>query len=168
MYMPNDIIVEQGEIIHRLYIIIRGKVRVSLKEGFSRMVISEIGVGGFFGESAMLSDGAVPQQNTVKSIDFCELLYIAKGTYDNMVHKFGLQNTVEQSLNTESKRRTARIRWKRAIAQVRAVNRLKTVNLVVSDTTDLLEELEDGNVENVTKSLFDEAHSPVEQIHIDE
>ena len=88
VYMPQDRIIREGDVINRMYIIIRGVVQVSIKTGGTRLIIAELDEGQFFGESTMLSDKLVEQKHTIIAVEFCELLYFMKSTISG-IHEIG-------------------------------------------------------------------------------
>jgi CRP-like cAMP-binding protein len=136
VFMPKDVIVWEGDVIDRLYIVLRGGVTVSVRHGYTRLVIAELKEGAFFGETAMLASDPIAQQHTVRTNGFCEVLFLTKGMYEEMMLKYQLNTSLGYILAAESKKREIRMRWKKAIAQVRAVNRLRRASTAPTDLDD--------------------------------
>jgi CPA1 family monovalent cation:H+ antiporter len=71
-YLPGDIIIGQGEHGDSLYIVVRGRVRVSHAENGNSQTIADLVVGDFFGEMALL--GGHVRQATVTALHTSTLL----------------------------------------------------------------------------------------------
>ncbi|MBI2785351.1 MAG: cyclic nucleotide-binding domain-containing protein [Legionella longbeachae] len=74
-YKPEELVIEQGEIGDKLYIIIRGTVLVSVKTpsmGWKR--INTLGAGDVFGEIAILRN--IPRTARISTITACQFLNI--------------------------------------------------------------------------------------------
>ena len=65
VYLPNDIIVSEGQIIKHMFIVTKGNVMISIKPAFSRIVLTTLVEGKFFGENSVLSHNDVEQTATV-------------------------------------------------------------------------------------------------------
>jgi len=124
IFMPTDVIIAEGTTSSTLYIIVRGKVKLTIQSGFFRVTMMELEEGAFFGESGILADSAVKQMASVRAIGYCELLTISKHTYDEMRTLFPMSNMAHEDLKKAMKSRKARAMWKQAFMKVKAVNRL--------------------------------------------
>lgn len=74
-YKSEELVIEQGEVGDKLYIIIRGTVLVSIKTqsmGWKR--INTLGVGDVFGEIAILRN--IPRTARISTITACQFLTI--------------------------------------------------------------------------------------------
>jgi cAMP-dependent protein kinase regulator len=85
-YMPEELIIEQGEIGDRLFIIIKGTVQVSIKTLTSEWQrITTLGPGEVFGEIAILRN--IPRTARISAITACQCLTINAqdflGVYQN-------------------------------------------------------------------------------------
>lgn len=75
-YKPDEIVIEQGEIGDKLYIIIKGTVQVFIKTqsmGWKR--ISSLGPGDAFGEIAILRN--IPRTARITTSTACQFLTIS-------------------------------------------------------------------------------------------
>ncbi|KTC90675.1 cyclic nucleotide-binding domain-containing protein [Fluoribacter dumoffii] len=74
-YRPEEIVIEQGEVGDKLYIIIRGSVQVSVKTqsmGWKR--VNTLGAGDVFGEIAILRN--IRRTARISTITACQFLTI--------------------------------------------------------------------------------------------
>ncbi|MCE0724585.1 MULTISPECIES: cyclic nucleotide-binding domain-containing protein [Legionella] len=79
-YKPEEIVIEQGEIGDKLYIIIRGTVQVSIKTqsmGWKR--INTLGAGDVFGEIAILRN--IRRTARISTITACQFLTISASDF---------------------------------------------------------------------------------------
>jgi len=136
IYVPNDVIVRKIGADRRLYILIRGKVRIFLCERARRgsdpsegeekknplFFLTDLVCGNFFGERAMLDGVSSDQEKnqTAIAVTYSELLYISKESFTQLVEQFHLEDTVKEIKKTYQARR-AKMRWRVAIAIVRVV-----------------------------------------------
>ena len=75
-YKPEELVIEQGEIGDKLYIVIKGTVLVSVKTqsmGWKR--INTLGPGDVFGEIAILRN--IPRTARISTITSCQFLTIS-------------------------------------------------------------------------------------------
>lgn len=145
LHLPNDVVVKRIGEDERLYIVIRGKVRLFLVSSdqrrrsvisreeletkevakVERLFLSDLYCGNYFGERAMI--GSLADKNekrqTAVAVTHSELLYITKEIFIQLVEKFRLQKIVEGVVRTYRSRK-ARTLWRVAIAKVRVVVRL--------------------------------------------
>lgn len=54
-YAPGEQIIKRGDIEHRMYIILHGKVEISINDGIKKVVLSELGRKEFFGEISLFT-----------------------------------------------------------------------------------------------------------------
>ena len=98
-YEPGEVIVRQGEIGDRFYVIVKGRVHVLRDE--SR--IAELGPGEHFGEVALLED--VPRTATVRAAQPTDLLCVGRGDFAAVARsltllKAGLHDSAQKRLNS--------------------------------------------------------------------
>ena len=75
VYRPEEIVIEQGEVGDRLYIIIKGSVHVSVKtSSMGWKHINTLGVGDVFGEIAILRN--IRRTARIVTITACQFLTI--------------------------------------------------------------------------------------------
>lgn len=77
-YSAGQRIVSAGEAGHCMYVILKGKVRVSSKNGAEDVELALLGPTNFFGEVALVDDG--PRSADVTAVEDCELLSITRMT----------------------------------------------------------------------------------------
>ncbi|MEM5948161.1 cyclic nucleotide-binding domain-containing protein [Spirochaetia bacterium 38H-sp] len=81
---PGDYIIRAGEIGLDMFFINRGSVEVvSADESVRYAVLSE---GQFFGEMALVLQA--PRTATVRSLEYCDLYRLDKGTFDNILIRY--------------------------------------------------------------------------------
>ena len=84
VYMPNDVIITQGEFGRELFIVSKGEVRVQkLDENHPAVRLKD---GSFFGEIALLME--VERTRTVVAATICELCILEKGLFDHILGEF--------------------------------------------------------------------------------
>ncbi|MEM1157997.1 MAG: cyclic nucleotide-binding domain-containing protein [Verrucomicrobiota bacterium] len=71
-YTANEVVFEQGEEGHGMYVVVEGKVKISTRNGSGDKLLAELGNGQFFGELALL-DGA-PRTATATAKEACRLI----------------------------------------------------------------------------------------------
>ncbi len=71
-------ILSAGDAGHCMYVILRGSVRVTAKNGGNDLELAVLSPGDFFGEVALVDDG--PRSADVTAVDDCELLCITRMT----------------------------------------------------------------------------------------
>ena len=76
---PGEVIYSEGYIGERvIYLIADGKIELSTRCDEKKVVISTLGRGEFFGETALLSADE-PRGNTAKALTFCQLTVVPAG-----------------------------------------------------------------------------------------
>jgi len=146
IYVPNDVIVQNIGDDERLYILIRGKVRLFVntvdhragkgsaldaQKTESVLFSTDLQCGNFFGERAMLGpeiqksfeNSRYEKKQRAVAVTFSELLFISKESFATLVETHSLEQTVEKIRATYRSRRAC-MRWRVAIVQVRVVVRL--------------------------------------------
>jgi CRP/FNR family transcriptional regulator, cyclic AMP receptor protein len=73
-YKNNERIITAGEIEKRMYIIIDGKVEITLSDGNQKIKVAILGKGDFFGEISIFSNR--PRSANVTAIGDIKLAYI--------------------------------------------------------------------------------------------
>lgn len=77
-------IFERGEIGDRLYVILEGKVRISLEmAGMGEESLALLGPGDAFGEMALLDES--PRSAAARAHEACRLLTISKDHFDDLL-----------------------------------------------------------------------------------
>ena len=86
---PGTIIIKQGEIGDKFYLLQEGEVEVILEqiteEGYKEIKLAELGSGSYFGEIALLKN--VPRTATVKAKTACKLLWLDKENFLEIFRK---------------------------------------------------------------------------------
>lgn len=76
-YLPDEVIIRQGDEGSELYVIESGRVAVSVGDsGAAERLLSHLGPGDFFGEMSLLV--GEPRKATVRAVTECELLVVNK------------------------------------------------------------------------------------------
>jgi small-conductance mechanosensitive channel len=84
LYAPGEVIVRQGEAGAEMFVILRGRVAVTVGHaGSPKLSVTELGPGAFFGEMSLLS--GAPRAATVQAVDECELLAIGVATFRQLL-----------------------------------------------------------------------------------
>jgi CRP/FNR family cyclic AMP-dependent transcriptional regulator len=73
-YKHNERIITSGEVEKRMYIIIEGKVEITLSDGSQKIKVAVLGKGDFFGEISIFSNR--PRSANVSAIGDIKLAYI--------------------------------------------------------------------------------------------
>jgi CRP/FNR family transcriptional regulator, cyclic AMP receptor protein len=73
-YKNNERIITSGEVERRMYIIVEGKVEITLTDGNLRVKVATLGRGDFFGEISIFSNR--PRSANVSAIGDVKLAYI--------------------------------------------------------------------------------------------
>ncbi len=55
-YEPDQKIISRGDVERRMYIILEGKVEISINDGIKKVVLSTLGKRDFFGEMSLFID----------------------------------------------------------------------------------------------------------------
>ena len=85
-YLPGDVIIGEGEHGDALYIIARGRVRVSQSATNNELVLADLAAGDFFGEMALLGDHV--RRATVTALHACTLLRLTAQDVTEMSQHF--------------------------------------------------------------------------------
>ncbi len=73
-YKTGERIIEAGKLESRMYIILEGKVEISLSDKHSSVTVAELKKGDFFGEISLFNNS--PRSATVTAVDDVKLAYI--------------------------------------------------------------------------------------------
>ena len=100
LYLPEEIIVNYGDIGEEMYFISRGKVAVL--SGDLQTTYAILCEGSFFGEIALLKETV--RTATVRAIEYCDLYSLNKTTFDKIITRYPdfasyIQNAAEQRKN---------------------------------------------------------------------
>jgi CRP-like cAMP-binding protein len=82
---PGETVFEEGESGDQMFIIQKGKVRVSKKIGGREHILAVLGKGDFFGEMAIVTHAT--RAATVKAVAQVELLCFNRDGFVNMINK---------------------------------------------------------------------------------
>jgi CRP-like cAMP-binding protein len=136
IFLPDDEIVQEGEMIKALYFIVRGEVGVTLNMqlGMRSLRLVDLGSGDFFGEEcrkgATGGIGAMATERfawNVQSIGYSELLVIPVEMFVQVAAEHeSINKHVNPVLQKEERRRLIKQRWKMAVARIILINRWKT------------------------------------------
>ena len=85
IYMPEDLIIREGELGNQMYFLIEGVVEVILKSRKKTRGLF-LKKGAYFGEIALISQSR--RTSNVKSADFCILEVFSKKDYENLKFDF--------------------------------------------------------------------------------
>ncbi|MCP4433427.1 MAG: cyclic nucleotide-binding domain-containing protein, partial [Gammaproteobacteria bacterium] len=85
-YLPGDVIIGEGEQGDALYIVVRGRVRVSQATENNERVLADLVAGDFFGEMALLGDQV--REATVTAHHACTLLRLTARDVTEMSQHF--------------------------------------------------------------------------------
>jgi CRP-like cAMP-binding protein len=81
----GEIIFEEGQAAHHLYIAVRGKVEVFHRVGSGGRAIAFLGEKECFGEMAILDDE--PRSASVKAVDSTLVLKVDKESFAELIHE---------------------------------------------------------------------------------
>ncbi len=79
-YEPRQIIFRQGDRGDRLYIVVEGEVDIYKEDGRHEQPVARVGVGGFFGEMALVNDA--PRSATARALSSVNLLTVDRNAFD--------------------------------------------------------------------------------------
>jgi HEAT repeat protein len=84
-YQPGEIIFDQGQIAHHLYVIVRGKVEVFYRAGSIAHPVAVLGEKECFGEMAILDDE--PRSATVRAAELTLALKVDRENFYELIHE---------------------------------------------------------------------------------
>ena len=154
--VPNEIIIKEGLVNRRLYIIRRGIVEV-FKEDEPENCLRRMEPGEFFGEIGVLTETEAGV--SIRSATMCTLFYLSKHDLDKVLAQHGVFRRRLQSIAHEKmKKYNAK---KTILAQV---ERMKTENFLPTDNEqEELEEEEEGDIseeDDAYEVNFGESYTP--------
>ena len=77
----NSIIIHEGDLSDSLYVVLAGRLKVSLSDDEGKeMILAYLEPGDFFGELALLDDA--PRTASVTTMETCKLAIISKTAFD--------------------------------------------------------------------------------------
>ena len=77
----NSIIIHEGDLSDSLYVVLAGRLKVSLSDDEGKeMILAYLESGDFFGELALLDDA--PRTASVTTMETCKLAIISKTAFD--------------------------------------------------------------------------------------
>lgn len=81
---PGEVIFSEGYVgVPAMYVIKEGAVEISVSRGDARIVLSTLGKGQFFGETALVSSG--PRHCTAKALSYCELQLVEPSSFQGII-----------------------------------------------------------------------------------
>lgn len=92
IYLPNEVIINYGDIGEEMYFISRGKVSVLSAD--MKTIYATLYEGNFFGEIALLKETV--RTANVQAIEHCDLYILDKRTFDRVVSRYpDFANTIK-------------------------------------------------------------------------
>ena len=98
-YLPGDVIIGEGEHGDALYVIARGRVRVSQRDEDGEHALADLVGGDFFGEMALLGDHV--RRATVTASHACTLLRLTAQDVGEIAREFPEIETYLNQLKRE-------------------------------------------------------------------
>ncbi|MBX5491989.1 MAG: ATP-binding cassette domain-containing protein [Chloroflexi bacterium] len=98
-YAPGDVIIRQGDVGDKLYLIDRGQVEVTVQHGPAapEQPLNTLHAGDYFGEIALLLD--VPRTASVKATTPVQLLALSKADLQALLHRLpGLAQRLQPTI----------------------------------------------------------------------
>jgi len=87
LFLPGELIIEQGNAIDQLYIVSHGSLKeLIVAEDGSEETIAELGPHSIFGEIAILCN--IPQPYNVRVCEFCRLLRLDKQAFASIIQLY--------------------------------------------------------------------------------
>ncbi len=84
-YKPGEIIFEEHQVAHHLYVILRGKVEVFLRKNGAERPLAVLGEKECFGEMAILDDE--PRSAFVRALEPTLVLKIDRDSFHELIHE---------------------------------------------------------------------------------
>jgi hypothetical protein len=82
-FEPGETVVEEGAAADSLFVVARGSVLVTTRQGDRDVELARLGPGDFFGESALLSGR--PRTATIRAIEPTDCLELSRPTLDGVI-----------------------------------------------------------------------------------
>ena len=104
--LPSDVIAQQGEVGTELFLIERGQVLVSSRDG--SIPYCTLGKGDYFGESCLL--GATVRVATVTALTYCDCFVLSKDDYNEVMSTYqaptrrDIDNAVADAVHRKTRR----------------------------------------------------------------
>ena len=84
-YAAGEMIFEQGQPAHHLYVIVQGKVEVFMRADSSERPIAVLGEKECFGEMAILDDE--PRSASIRALEPTVVIKIARESFAELIHE---------------------------------------------------------------------------------
>ena len=81
-YLEHEVLFDEGEEGHAIYIVISGNVVIRRTAG--NIVIADLGAGTFFGELALLTNA--PRATQARAGSNCKMLVFFRDDFNNLLH----------------------------------------------------------------------------------
>lgn len=101
-FLVGDVIIGEGEHGDAMYVLAKGRVKVSVRDGDSERELKQLGVGDCFGEMAMLGDHV--RRATVTALHACTLLRLRAGEVKEIASRVPEIGAHIEALNEQRKR----------------------------------------------------------------
>ena len=83
-FLGDEIIFDEGEEGHALYLVVSGHVGISRRRGDEVEVLVELGPGAFFGDLALLDNS--PRNAQARALDNCELAVFFRADFMQLMN----------------------------------------------------------------------------------
>lgn len=83
-YLKNEVVFDEDEEGHAIYIIVEGNVLICRHGDPQRHLIADLGPGVFFGELALLTNA--PRATQARAGSNCKLLVFFRDDFNNLLH----------------------------------------------------------------------------------
>jgi CRP-like cAMP-binding protein len=95
-FAPGAVIIRQGDVGDRFYLVRRGRVVVTVADAAGERVLGEMGPGEYFGEMALLSDA--PRSASVRAVEPTAVWSMGKDDFQALVDQFHLRSTLSSEV----------------------------------------------------------------------
>jgi CRP-like cAMP-binding protein len=151
VYLPGDFIIRRETLPQELFMLLKGRVKVSDQSGRDLAVLDEPHT--FFGENALLHKTRTAD---CIALEYCDVLVLSLATYDRISRKYPqMRKVMTQLLEQESETRAvaARKMWAKAMDMSKRATRVSIRQRVASA-------LQRGSIRSVSNSLRPKSSSP--------
>jgi len=108
-YAAGDLIVKQGDVADKLYVIDRGSVEAFVETPTGERQVGTLGEGDYFGEIALLLD--LPRQGSVRALDPAQVLALNKTDLEALIARWP---QIREQLTPTTQQRLATLQADRA------------------------------------------------------
>lgn len=84
-FEPGEVILRQGDVADRFYIITRGQVEVLREQNGEELLVSRLGTGQYFGEIGLMHGGK--RTATVRAADSVEVMSLDRDTFGGLMEE---------------------------------------------------------------------------------